>query len=125
VSLLGRVFRSLFRGNKGTPQPVSKPTEVQRETLPQFEPVEETVTYPSGWNANDRKLWDAQVNPAMHRYYSQDEWEAAQEALEQGWMFPSRSKESVQPYRDEFFRISTVTEDQFDWRAFREWYANN
>lgn len=124
MSLFGRVFKALFGAGKGTPERVSEPVEVKRES-----PVpggdNGPVTYPSGWNANDRRFWDKEVPPDFRPYYTADEWDEAQDMLEQGWMFPHRPKEAVQEYRNRFYRLATINEKQFDWAAFKEWYKGN
>jgi hypothetical protein len=126
MSVFGRVLKSLTGVFRGTPEPVSAPRPVPEE-VPHERQVsnydQPEVTYPRGWGQADRAFWDAEVPPDYRRYYSEDEWDNAQEAFEQGWMYPSRSQEAVQEYRDRFFDISTMDQDQFDWQAFREWYA--
>lgn len=123
MSVFGRVFKGLTSLFKGTPERVSPPTEIPREQHVSDYGQPEQVSYPRGWSQADREFWDAEVPADYRRYYSDEEWGDAQQAFEQGWMYPSRSLESVQEYRDRFFDISTMDEDQFDWHAFREWYA--
>jgi hypothetical protein len=120
--MFGRVLKSLAGFFKDTPGRVSEPEEIHREA-PVSEYGQPEVTYPRGWNQADIDFWRAQVPDDYRRYYTDEEWDEAQEALEQGWMHPSRSEDAVRPYREHFFEVSTMRADQFDWRAFREWYA--
>ncbi len=78
--------------------------------------------YREGWDKNERDFWDAEPNTYRELYDAQ-EWHDLQEAFQMGWIETGMSKEDHAQWREQFYDISGVEPQSFDWEAFREYWA--
>lgn len=78
----------------------------------------EPNTYPKDWTPRQRQFFDEEPNN-YRGLYSADEWPELQDGFQKGWLDTGISKEEHELGRRKWFETSGVTEDSFDWEAYR------
>lgn len=78
--------------------------------------------YPSYWEPHERAFFDEEPNN-YKELYTDAEWEDLQDAFYTGWLERDLSHEERQAARDEWYDLSGVLPESFDWEAYREYLA--
>lgn len=76
--------------------------------------------YPDDWSPAARDFWD-EAPMTEREFYNDSQWDDLQDAFERGWLHTGMTHDEHEAARQEFYDLAEITEDSFDWDAFREY----
>lgn len=79
-------------------------------------------SYPDDWDDDAREFWDSEPG-TFREYYENDlDYERAQNAFDRAFIWHGHhDKEYYEQARREFYSVSGLTDETFDWEAYREY----